>query len=232
MAAFILGTILVYPLIKSEKKYFVQISIILLLFFITLGVWRNRDIEMTGGLVRVAALSSIFDQLGGESSEYARLTGVLETPEYHPTWRAAQEVLVDNIIITALPNVIWNLIGIDKKDYPKMTYFTFGTLVYGSNYTGIRPGVFGEVYYGFGKIGLVIWSMLLTIFISILDNKRLKYQEYSYQSFHNLIVTLWGVILVLTVISYFKGTTHYFTTTFAIFYSTIFFAKKPLKSES
>jgi hypothetical protein len=203
-----------------------------LLFFVSLGVWRNRDIDLPGGVINISALSSVFDQLGMEFSEFARLTGVLDNPEYHPTENAAKEVMVDNIIITSLPNVIWNLFGIDKKDYQKMTYITFGTLVYGSNITGIRPGVFGEVYYGFGKTGLVIWSILLTLFICILDNKRMKYQEYSYLSFHNLIVTLWGVILVLTVIGHFKGTTHYFTTTFAIFYSIIVMAKKPLIIEA
>jgi hypothetical protein len=232
ITAFILAIILVFPLIKSEKKYFFQISFILLLFFVSLGVWRNRDTDLSGGIVHISAIGSVFGQLGMEFSEFARLTGVLDNPEYHPTENSAKEVFIDNIIITSVPNVIWNLVGIDKKDYQKMTYITFGTLVYGSNITGIRPGVFGEVYYGFGKTGLVMWSILLTLFICILDNKRMKYQEYSYLSFHNLIVTLWGVILVLTVIGHFKGTTHYFTTTFAIFYSIIFMAKKTLITES
>jgi len=72
----------------------------------------------------------------------------------------------------------------------------------------------------------------LTLFLCILDNKRIKYQDYSYKAFPNLIITLWGVILVLTVIGHFKGTTHYFTTTFLIFYSIIVYARKPFELNS
>lgn len=221
IVSFVLSFTLLYPFIRENKKYIIQIALILMIIYSMLGVWRNRDTSK----IAIPGVFMVVGQMGVEFSEYSRLLAVLNTPTYHPSNRSGNEIIYDNMIIPSLPSTVWSIVGVNRKDFKELTYLTFGKLIYNSNFTGIRPGVFGEVYYGFGVPGLIGWSICLAFLINYFDYKRKYYQSFSQDSFYYIITNLWGVILTLTVFNQINNTVHFFTTSFIMFYVIYSFSK-------
>jgi hypothetical protein len=221
LVSFILSFTLIYPVIKQNKKYIIQIALILIIVYSILGVWRNRDTSVIAapGVLMVAG------QVGVEFSEYCRLLSVLNKPTYIPSDKSKSEIIFDNIIIPSLPSSVWSVFGIDRNAFRALTYVTFGKLIYNITYTGIRPGIFGEIYYGFGIPGLIVSSICLAFLMNYFDNKRRYYQSFPQDSFHYIITNLWGVILVLTVFNQLNNTVHFFTTSFVMFYLVYSYSK-------
>ena len=212
--AILFSAIVVYPKIKSGRKYFIQIFVIIAILYVTLGVWRNRTTDKVG----ISGFVTVISSFGVEFPETARLLAVSNSPTYSPTTNTAKEVIVDNIIIPLLPTQVWKIVGVDRIKYDKLTYITFGSMIYESNITGIRPGMFGEVYYGFGTYGVVVWTILITFLLFTFDKKRIAYQRIGHNSFNLVIISIWGNIVAASVIFYFVGFVNFFSYPFLLFY--------------
>jgi hypothetical protein len=220
--ALLFSAIVVYPQVKSGRKYFIHIFILIAIIFVTLGVWRNRGTDK----IAVSGFTTLIMSFGVEFSEFARLMAVLNNPVYSPSTASAKEIVMDNVLIPALPTEIWKIVGIDRTKYDKLTYVTFGALIYESTITGIRPGIFGEVYYGFGTIGVVLWTIVVTFLLFKFDVKRIALQRTGLNSFNLVIFSIWGNIIAVSVIFYFAGSVNFFSTSFLLFYLFFRYAEK------